>query len=123
MATKKKSTKEPKEEKLENLNDANKYKGKGKLIQDMPSQPLIVEKLLEPTPVPAPVKVVSNKEMYYKMVMEGLNFILKYNGSIIYDSEGKLSKVLKDLAFENNGFTLYGKPYSYDGLSFQYKRK
>ena len=39
---KKKSKKKvvKKTEKLENLNDANKYKGEGKLIQDLPSIPL-----------------------------------------------------------------------------------
>jgi hypothetical protein len=51
-----------------------------------------------------------------------LSLILNSMGSLIYDSVGKLNKIFKDLKFEEEYFLLYGEKYSYDGLSFNFKR-
>lgn len=102
------------EPKNEIITEQYQYKGEGQLIMDKPSTPLT---LIEP------VKQPSNKEIFENLSREKQFFTLKYNGSLIYDSEGKpYSKIFNDLSFEEDGFILYNKKYSYDGLNFKFKR-
>lgn len=107
------------------ITEQYQYKGEGELIMDKPSEPLQVS-IQEPVQITIPEPVIkkgfSNKEIFENLSRERQNFVLKYNGSLIYDTEGKLNKISKDLSFEEDYFVLYGRKYLYDGLNFKFKR-
>ena len=111
--------------KKSDLTEVYKYKGEGKLITDKPSKPLKKKaetKKDEPKKIEEDVSIIqdfSNKNQFNNLVMEGLPFILKYNGIIIFDSERDKIDLLN---FQDNYFTIKGIINNYDGLSFKFKR-
>lgn len=127
---------------VESVNGSYKYEGEGELIKDKPSTPLekkpvakkktatkkkstktknitttenVEEKVVEKNIV----KIPTNKEIYNNLVNEGLPFILKSNGAIIFDSD---KDNVMSLNFQNDDFFLNGITRSYDNTSFKFKK-
>jgi len=115
-------------DKVENLTEQYKYKGEGELIKDKPSKPL--KKVKKPTPKPKEVVVEkkiaveskpqpTRKDIYVSMLKENRPFVLKMNGSVIFDSE--VNDIMK-LCFEENYFAIGHEKHSYAGLNFKFKK-
>jgi hypothetical protein len=125
----------------DNLIEKYQYKGEGDLIIDRPDTPLklneekhkeekkIDRKKRKPqviekqetveNNIKVEQKNLSNRELFNNLILDGNSFILKYKGNIIFDLD---RDKLKDLDFQENGFYFYGVIYSYDGLSFKFKK-
>lgn len=61
----------------------------------------------------------SNKTLFNNLVLENKPFILKYFGSIIFDSD---KDSLDLLDFQENTFSIKNVTNTYDGLSFKFKK-
>ncbi|NPV12778.1 MAG: hypothetical protein HPY57_13405 [Ignavibacteria bacterium] len=122
-----------KEQKSEKLTEKYKYKGEGKMMSDIStSEPLNknnkstknkkdekVEKKVEKMVETPNQKLPSKKEIYTSMLKENKPFILKINGSIVFDSE--VSDIML-LCFEENYFRIGVEKHTYDGLNFKFKK-
>jgi len=124
----------------ENLNEVYQHKNDGELFKDKPSEPLktnapykkskkkedkkeeVVEEvksIIENKSVPK-IKILSERERFNGLVLDGRPFFLKYHGNIIFDSE---RNKINELDFQEDGYFLFGKKMPYDGLSFKFKKK
>lgn len=77
----------------------------------------VVKKVEKVEPVAIVESVPNNKALYNNMRLEG-SFILKYNGTVVYDSD-KSSAILD---FQDKYFTLNGRMFKYNGLNFKFKK-
>lgn len=106
------ATKKQKDEKA-NLTENYKYKGKGKMISDISSsQPLETFNVNEST-------IMSKKDTFSALLKENKPFILKMNGSIIFDSD--INDVML-LSFEEDYFRIGYEKHTYEGLNFKFKK-
>jgi len=120
----------------ESLNASITYEGDGELISDISSsQPLkntkkkTTKKTTKKTskekaikPIVKEVEIIrekTQKEIYNDILISGEDFVMKYCGSIIYDSNKDKNKIL---VFNNNGFILEKDEFLYSGLSIKFKK-
>lgn len=119
-----------KQDKVENLTEQYKYKGDGELISDKPSKPLKqvkkstkpkIENIENTENIEKEVKSEqpTRKNIYIDMLKENRSFILKMNGTIIFDSDA--NDIMK-LCFEENYFVIGHEKHSYAGLNFKFKK-
>jgi hypothetical protein len=130
-------------DKVENLTEQYQYKGEGEHISDISaSKPLKtkskpklkpkkeevkeevkeveeIKEIIEPIIEPVIEKLPSKKDMYLSMILENRPFILKVNGSIVFDSE---QSSIMNLCFEDTHFRIGFEKHSYDGLNFKFKK-
>jgi len=102
------------EESVEIVEDVN-Y-NVDKVIDAVKKSPIsieIVTKVVEVKQEP------TQKDIYISMIMENRPFILKLNGTIIFDSE-KENVML--LSFEDTHFRIGTNKYTYEGFNFKFKK-
>ena len=122
-------------DKIENLTEEYKYSGDGKLMNDISSsEPLeksenkkkknkkIEVELKEESPKIEKIietKEPTMKDVYIDMVKENKPFILKVNGTVIFDSEQKSIMIL---SFQDDCFYVGTDKHTYTGLNFKFKK-
>lgn len=120
---------------MDELIEKYEYKGEGELINDIssptplklenkksvkkPTKKEKVEEKIETKMIVKPVQpVLSEKDQFNLLISSGSDFILKYRGNIIFDSNVNT----QDLIFDDNHFMVGSKKFDYDGLILKIKR-
>ena len=90
-------------------------KKKKEIIEEIVQSP---EQVIEPIQETVQILVKTPEQMFREEFNRAKNFQIFYGNTVIFDSEfGKKDKII----FISNGFQIFNKIYSYNGISLKTK--